>query len=88
MGDTNRGASFYIYNSDYRFGIRDSEIGPGCCEIVYDEYIGEKWVTIKEIGPVEFADLQALAEATKLMQAWEDDSAPPKKITVVIEETT
>lgn len=89
--DTDRGAEIYVYDQyGGRRGITDSETGPGCCDIVYDELVKEEdgtthWKRMETISGVDFKVVRALSRAVDLLEAWEGGKPVPAEVTVKIE---
>jgi hypothetical protein len=85
MSDETKGAEFYIYDDYYRIGIVDNDVGPGACDIVYDEFDDKVWNRKACVSCVDFDKIRALAKAVDLMEAWEEGRPLPSEVTVKIE---
>lgn len=74
MSEELKGGALYVYMDDIRWGVVETDLGPGLYNLVSEAHMDGEW---KETGRIEYITLNniiAIAEAGKHLASWEGEA--------------
>ena len=79
-----RGGALYVYVDDLRWGVIETDLGPGCYDLVAEHYEEGKWVESGRLRYMSIDNIIGVAEAVKFLAAWEGEIPPKQTFEVTV----